>query len=71
VSKAKDEIWQEGFSTGERLVGGCCPYACGSPEAEAWEDGWTQGVLKREGLDYRDEPGPSGWEQLIRRSRRH
>jgi hypothetical protein len=44
VSKAEDEIWREGFSTGEMLVGGCCPYASGSFEAEAWEDGWSQGM---------------------------
>lgn len=70
VSKAEDEIWCEGFSIGEVRVGGCCPYASGSLEAEAWEDGWSQGVLKREGLDYRDEPGPNGWKQLVRRSER-
>lgn len=54
--KTSHAIWRAGFETGERTLNCRCPFVYQSPQAEAWEDGWTQGFLKSEGLPYRDRP---------------
>lgn len=51
-----DEIWRAGFETGQRMLSCRCPFLYHSPQADAWEDGWMQGLLKQEGLAYRDHP---------------
>ena len=56
-------IWREGFAAGEVIAGVHCPYRPGSQEAEVWEDGWSQGFLKREGCFHRDGPLPGQQEQ--------
>lgn len=58
MKQAVDEIWRAGFETGHRMLNCRCPFVYHSPQADAWEDGWTQGLLKQEGLAYRDHPLP-------------
>jgi hypothetical protein len=60
MNKPFDEIWSSGFETGQRALTCRCPFPYHSPEAEAWESGWMQGLLKREGLAYRDHPLSQG-----------
>jgi hypothetical protein len=54
--KPAEIIWREGFAAGEVIGGSYCPYRPGSDEADFWEDGWSQGLLKREGCFYREGP---------------
>lgn len=56
MEEAVEEIWRAGFEAGQQLSGCPCPFSYHSPQADTWEDGWTQGMLKREGLAYRDRP---------------
>ncbi len=62
--KNRREVWLEGFQAGQ-YFGSRCPYPMGSKEAETWETGWAEGVLKRTGENYRDEPPPKGWRRLL------
>jgi hypothetical protein len=56
MEEAVEEIWCAGFEVGYQMLSCRCPFPYHSPQADAWEDGWTQGMLKREGLAYRDHP---------------
>jgi hypothetical protein len=56
MEDASDEIWRAGFDSGHHMLGCRCPFPYHSPQADVWEDGWTQGMLKREGLPYRNHP---------------
>ena len=56
MDEALEEIWRAGFEAGQQMSGCRCPFPYHSPQADAWEDGWTQGMLKRESLPYRDCP---------------
>ena len=62
--KELSNVWLEGFQAGQRF-GSRCPYPKESAEAETWENGWAEGVLKRTGENYRDEPPPKGWRKLL------
>ena len=65
MNKDRAELWHEGFKADE-LLGGRCPYPEGSREALAWEAGWAEGVMKRTGDDYRNEPPSNAWEKLLK-----
>ncbi len=56
MEDATEAIWRAGFEAGQQLQSCRCPFPYHSPLADAWEDGWTQGLLKREGLPYRSHP---------------
>jgi hypothetical protein len=56
MEDAVEEIWRAGFDAGQRMLSSRSPFPFHSPQADAWEDGWTQGMLKREGLPYRGHP---------------
>lgn len=57
--KPAETIWREGFAVGEVIAGVHCPCRPGSQEGKVWEDGWSQGLLKREGCFHPDGPSSS------------
>ena len=57
----------EGFKAG-LLFGSRCPYPAGTDEAELWEVGWSEGVVKRTGDDwtFRRQAPPSRWVEVLK-----
>jgi hypothetical protein len=55
MDKEARTAWLKGFAAGETEKYGC-PYRPGTVEAKAWEAGWDQGDLKRNGMPCRDRP---------------
>jgi hypothetical protein len=47
--------WRNGFTAGVDARYGC-PYRPDTAEAQAWQAGWEQGTLKRNGSPHHDEP---------------
>ncbi|WP_066334549.1 hypothetical protein [Azohydromonas lata] len=70
AGKESDALWHEGFEAGQ-ILNGLNPYPDGSRDADAWDAGWAEGVLKRIGEDYADDPAPSGWHKLLQRLAGH
>lgn len=68
--KELDALWCEGFEAGQ-ILSSLNPYPDGSRNADAWDAGWAEGVLKRTGKDYADKPTPSGWHKLLQRLTGH
>jgi hypothetical protein len=63
MNKETRTAWLEGFAAGETQKYGC-PYRPSTVEAKAWEAGWDQGDLKRNGKPFRDRPLASDVDEL-------
>lgn len=61
----RERIWQEGFDAA-RYFGAQCPYPEASRQAEIWESGWAEGVMRRNGAPHLSEPPAVGWRRLVK-----
>lgn len=63
--KERQRIWHQGFDQA-RFMGAKCPYPAGSDQAEAWENGWAEGVMRRHGAPHDSVPPAAGWRYLLK-----
>uniref|UniRef100_UPI001E5274DC hypothetical protein n=1 Tax=Azohydromonas aeria TaxID=2590212 RepID=UPI001E5274DC len=63
--KERQRIWHQGFDQA-RFMGAKCPYSAGSDQAEAWENGWAEGVIRRHGAPHDSVPPAAGWRRLMK-----
>lgn len=61
----RERIWHEGFEAAQ-FPRALCPYSKDSQQADIWESGWAEGVMRRSGAPYRSEPPVIGWRRLLR-----
>jgi hypothetical protein len=61
----RERIWHEGFDAA-RSPGARCPYPAASKQAQIWERGWAEGVMRRYGAPHHSEPAAVGWRRLIK-----
>ena len=63
--KEHERVWHQGFEQA-CFLGAKCPFPAGSDQADAWEDGWNEGVMRRHGTPHDSEPPVAGWRRLLK-----